>query len=203
MKFYLSSYRIGNQAEKLKSLVPKGKKLGVIPNALDYIEPELRRQSNERCMNDLTDIGINIEMLDLQNYFNRKDELRKKIRELGGIWIKGGNVFVLRQAMRLSGLDIILKTMRRKDFLYGGYSAAGCILSPKLDYLNIVDDPSITPYKDKKIIWEGLGLIDYAFLPHYQSNHPESEKIDKEVQYCKDHKIPFKTLRDGEVIIIE
>ena len=65
-----------------------------------------------------------------------------------------------------------------------------------------MDDPTVTPYPIKKVVWEGLGLIDFAFLPHYKSDHPESEDIDKEVEYCKKHNIPFKTLRDGEVIII-
>lgn len=53
------------------------------------------------------------------------------------------------------------------------------------------------------MIWEGLGLIDYAFLPHYDSDHPESADIDKEVAYCTENQIPFKTVRDGEVILIE
>ncbi|MGD0511186.1 MAG: Type 1 glutamine amidotransferase-like domain-containing protein [Candidatus Micrarchaeaceae archaeon] len=105
--------------------------------------------------------------------------------------------------MKLSGLDKLLKNMKRKDFLYGGYSAGGCVLSPNLKYLQIVDDPTITPYKVKKVIWAGLGLIDYAFLPHYKSDHPESKDINRELAYCKKNKISFRTLRDGEVIIIE
>ncbi len=203
MKFYLSSYKVGNETEKLKKLVPKGKKLGFIPNAWDYVEPEARKQSNEKNMKDLIDLGINVEMLDLQDYFGKKDKLKKKIDELGGVWVRGGNTFVLRQAMKLSGFDDIIRKVTKKDFLYGGYSAGGCVLSPKLDYLQQVDNPKITPYKDKEVVWEGLGLIDYAFLPHYKSDHPESEDIDKEVEYCKAHRIPFKTLRDGEVIVIE
>lgn len=35
MKFYLSSYKIGNETEELKELA-RGKKIGFIPNALDY-----------------------------------------------------------------------------------------------------------------------------------------------------------------------
>jgi dipeptidase E len=203
MKFYLSSFKVGRETEKLKELVPTGKKLGFVPNALDYVDPNPRRESNEKNIKDLTDLGIEVEMLDLQDYFNKQDELRKKIEELGGLWVRGGNTFVLRQAMKLSGLDNILKSMESENFLYGGYSAGACILSPKLDHLQIVDDPTITPYDVKEVVWEGLGLIDYAILPHYKSDHPESKDIDKEVRYCKDNNIQFKTLRDGEVIIIE
>jgi len=203
MKFYLSSYKVGKETARLKKLVPKGKRLGFVPNALDYVDSNARKESNEKNMKDLADLGIGVEMLDLQDYFGKQDRLKKKIEELGGIWVRGGNTFVLRQAMRLSGLDVILKNMKKKNFLYGGYSAGGCVLSPKLDFLQQVDNSKITPYYDKTVVWEGLGLIDYAFLPHYKSDHPESKAIDKEVQYCKDHKILFKTLRDGEVIIIE
>ncbi|MDE1870472.1 MAG: Type 1 glutamine amidotransferase-like domain-containing protein [Candidatus Micrarchaeota archaeon] len=183
-------------------MIPKGTSIGLIPNALDYVKLEIRRERNQKTMKELTDIGISVKMLDLRRYFGKEKELKKKIYDLGGIWVRGGNTFVLRQAMRLSGLDKILKNMKREDFLYAGYSAGGCVLSPDLEYLQNVDDPTITPYRTKKVIWKGLGLIDYAFLPHYKSDHPESEEIDKELEYCKKNGIPFKTLRDGEVIII-
>ncbi len=203
MKYYLSSSHIGSKASKLTRMVPKGKSLGFIPNALDYAEPKIRKERNQAAMKELIDLGISVEMLDLKKYFGKEKELKKKIDALGGIWVRGGNVFVLRQAMKLSGLDKILMKMDRKEFLYGGYSAAGCVLSHNLRYLQIVDDPTITPYSVKEVIWKGLGLIDYAFLPHYKSDHPESKGIAKTVEYCKKNKIPFKTLRDGEVIIVE
>ena len=70
--------------------------------------------------------------------------------------------------------------------------------------LQIVDNPDDKPYKKlQETIWEGLNFLEYMILPHYDSDHPESEDIDKEVEYCKQNNIPFKTLRDGEVIIIE
>ena len=203
MRFYLSSHKLGNETEKLKNLIPSGKKIGLIPNAIDYVEIEERRVRTEQSKNDLRNIGIEVEILDLQEYFDKKEELKKKIKELGGIWVRGGNTFVLRKAMALSGLDNILKNMKRRDFLYGGYSAGGCVLSPKLDHLQNVDKPYDIPYKDKEVIWEGLGLIDFAFLPHYKSDHPESKHVDEDVEYCKKNKISFKALRDGEVIIIE
>lgn len=204
MKFYLSSYKIGDKSDKLKSLVPKGKKLGFIPNALDYVGAEKRIESNEKNMKDLADLGIDVEMLDLQKYFGKKEELKKKISELGGVWVRGGNTFVLRQAMYLSGFDSIIKSIKRNDFLYGGYSAGACVIAPSLKALQQVDNPEIMPYKEsKETLWEGLGILDYIILPHYKSDHPESTDIDKGVEYCKKNKIKYKTLRDGEVIIIE
>lgn len=203
MKFYLSSYKIGKETEKLKQLT-QGKKIGFIPNSIDYVEPKARQESNEKSMKDLSDLGISVEMLDLQDYFGKREELNNKIDSLGGVWIRGGNTFVLRQAMKFSGFDNIIKSINRDDFLYGGYSAGICILAPSLKALQIVDKPDIMPYKEsKETIWEGLGILDYIILPHYKSDHPESADIDKEVEFCEKNKIPFKTLRDGEVIIIE
>lgn len=204
MKFYLSSHRLGRETEKLKKLLPTGKKLGFIPNALDHVGDEARKESNKRAAKDLTDIGIEVEMLDLKKYFNKQEELKKKIDELGGIWVRGGSVFVLRQAMKLSGLDEILIEMDREDFFYGGYSAGGCILSPDFrGWIELVDDPNLFPYGDSEVMFDGLGLIDYAFVPHYRSNHHESEAVEKAVEYLIENKILFKALRDGEVIIKE
>jgi dipeptidase E len=47
-----------------------------------------------------------------------------------------------------------------------------------------------------------LGFVDYSIAPHYRSNHPESAMVEEEVKYLIENKMPYKTLRDGEVIII-
>ena len=52
-------------------------------------------------------------------------------------------------------------------------------------------------------MWDGLGYFDYIFLPHYKSDHKETKLIDNCVEYCNEHNIRYKTLRDGDVIIQE
>lgn len=207
MKLYLSSFKLGYEKETLKEwLASTGKKIGYVPNAFDFLgmPPENRIKHMDFDMNELKSLGFNVEVLDLKGYFGKKDLLHEKLNTLDMLWVSGGNTFVLRQVMRLSGFDeLISELKKRPDFIYGGYSAGCCVLSPTLKSLQIVDDPSNFPYPEiHETIWEGLGLIDYAFLPHYDSDHPESEDIGKEVAYCTENKIPFKTLRDGEVIII-
>lgn len=205
MKFYLSSYEIGNETGKLRGLIPKGK-IGYIPNARDFTgaDPERRAKRNEKDMDSLRNLNLEVELVDLQDYFGKQDELKKKLEELGAIFISGGNVFVLRQSMKLSGLDNILMELREDtDFLYAGYSAAGCVLSPNLKAYEIVDSVD-TPYPEQReIIWEGLGFIDWAFMPHWDSNHPESANVEKTITYCKENNIPYRAIRDGEVIILE
>ena len=106
--------------------------------------------------------------------------------------------------MQLSGFDKILQEMTTSDITYGGYSAAVCVLSPNLKGYHIVDDPNIYPYADnQETEWEGLGLIDWWFAPHFNSNHPESNDINKEIDYYKELNLPYKALTDGDVIIIE
>ena len=202
MKLYLSSFRVGNQAAKLRAFA-SGKLIGLIPNALDYVEAEARAKSNAKGIQEVSDLGIDVEMLDLKEYFGARTELEAKLGSLGGLWVRGGNTFVLRQAMRLSGFDTLVTDMAGADFLYGGYSAGVCVLAPRLEGLQQVDDPTASPYADSPVIWEGLGILDYLVLPHYKSDHPESADVDKEVEYCTREGIPFRTLRDGEVIIIE
>jgi dipeptidase E len=209
MKLYLSSYKLGEQTELLKEwLAGTQKRVGYIPNAFDFTswsDPANRAKHMEFDMNELKGLGFQMELLDLKDYFGKTAELKAKLAELDMLWVSGGNTFVLRQAMRLSGFDQLLGALSaREDFVYGGYSAGCCVLSPTLKGLQIVDDPNDFPYEGcKETIWEGLGLIDYAFLPHYDSDHPESADIDKEVAYCTEQGIPFKTVRDGEVIVVE
>lgn len=207
MKFYLSSYKVGNETDKLKTLIPaNNKKTAYISNALDFSnDAERRKQSEQSDIEQLKPFGLDVELFDLRDYFGKKTELEKKIAEFGVIWVRGGNCFVLRQAMKLSRLDDILKDLLKKeDILYGGYSAGVCVLAPTLKGMELVDDPNVKPYDtQKETIWDGVGILDYTIVPHYKSDHPESRKVDETVEYMEKNKIPFKPLKDGEVIIIE
>lgn len=207
MKLYLSSYKVGCETNYLKQFIAQnGNQIGYIQNATDFVSPNIEKrelQKNEDIKN-LEDIGFVVSPIDLKSYFGKKEALRHLIQNLNGIWVAGGNTFILRQAMMLSGLDELLTSelSLRNSFLYAGYSAGCCVLSPSLDYLQIVDDPNQFPYENiKETIWDGLGIIDFALLPHYDSDHPESEDINKEIEYCIKNKILFLALRDGEVII--
>ena len=207
MKFYLSSFKLGNETEKLKNLIKlTNKKFGYIPNALDFVgaDPARRDKHIEDDMADFRQYGGEIELLDLKDYFSKPDELVKKIDSLGGVYVSGGNTFVLRQAYKLGGMDnVILSQQSRGDFLYCAYSAGVCVLTPSLKTYAITDDANNYPYEQmQEQVWDGLGILDYAFEPHFDSNHPESKSTDIEIKYCVDNKILFKAYRDGEVLII-
>jgi dipeptidase E len=202
MQFYLSSFGLGDQVDALKRMAA-GRTVGFVPNAFDNAEPQIRAERNGARLAELQALGIDVETLDLASYFADPHGLRAAVAKLDGLWIRGGSAFVLRKAMRLSGFDILIHDLLPTDFLYAGYSAGICVLAPRLDGLKHVDDPHAIPYADRDPVWEGLGILDYLILPHFRSNHPESALIDKDVAYCQSEGIPFRTLRDGEVIIME
>jgi dipeptidase E len=152
---------------------------------------------------ELKNLGLSPEEVDLRDYFGRQKELSRKLEHYSAVYVRGGNTFILRRAMAQSGFDKWIKNKNKnKNFVYAGYSAGICVLSPTLHGIELVDNPDVVPGKyNPKIIWEGLNIIDSILVPHYQSDHPESKMVEKEVQYYVKNKIPFKTLHDGEVII--
>ena len=208
MKYYLSSYKIGGEKEvqQLKDLIPINKRTAYISNALDFSDDlERRKQSEQVDIDQLNSIGLEVEHFDLRNYFDQPEKLEKDLRQYGVIWIRGGNVFVLRQAMKLSGFDNVLKKLASEDngILYGGYSAGVCVLAPSLKGHELVDDITKRPYpQQSELIWEGINLIDYAVVPHYKSDHPETELVDRVVEQYEKDGTPYKTLSDGQAIII-
>jgi len=206
MKFYLSSYKLGNETDKLKELIPLNNKTAYISNALDFSNDlERRVQSEKGDIEQLENIGLNVENIDLREYFGKPEELKNKLKEFGVVMIRGGNCFVLMQALKKSGFDKILKDMNinQEDKLYIGYSAGICILGPTLKGIHLMDKPEEKPYGVYEVNYDALGILPEAIVPHYQSDHKESDDATKAVEYLKKNAIPFKTLSDGEVIIIE
>mgnify|MGYP003292152965 CR=1 FL=1 len=110
MKLYLSSYRTGNNIDELlKWKEEHGNKIFVIPNAVDVFSDGERKTSGiqDKCK-DLETLGFETQVLDLRNFFNKKEELVDYIKGVSAFYVIGGNVFVLRVAMKMSGFDEIL-----------------------------------------------------------------------------------------------
>ena len=204
MKLYLSSYKFGNYTEELVKLCPGNKKAGIIMDAVDWGDPERVVKSLKDQMDILKSLGFNPEQIDLRNYFDKSEDLKKHLADFGLVWVYGGNTFVLKRAYEQSGFDKIIKEILLKDeIVYAGFSAGIVLLSKSMKGLEIVDDPKIVPEGYKAdFSWDGLGILDYNIAVHYKSNHPESESMDKEIEYYKENNIPYQTLKDGEVIVI-
>ena len=160
-------------------------------------------EGREREFESLRSLGLSPEELDLRDFFGDLDQLRSFISRFDAVWVTGGNTFILRKAMFQSGFDqILLELSRDVEFLYGGYSAGVCVLTPTLRGINLVDPPEIIPAGyQKETIWDGLNLVPCCIAPHFRSDHPESELIEQSVNFFITNKLPFICLRDGEVLI--
>lgn len=203
MKLYLSSYKLGDKKEELKKwIVEHNNKICLIPNSRDvYPDGERKINGIQEDVKELEDLGFDVTVISLKDYFDNNEELYKILKEFSAFYVIGGNTFALRQAMYLSGFDKYLKLIESNpNYLYAGYSAGICVLAKDLHGLDICDDPKINPY-GIETIWDGLGYFDYIFLPHYKSNHKETKLIDDAVEYCNKNNIKYKTLHDGDVII--
>jgi dipeptidase E len=207
MRLYLSSFRLGNQPRALLELLGAQRRALVIVNSCDLFAAEQRQARVVQEVEALGSLGISAEELDLRRYFSRpgaETELRHLLATRGLIWVRGGNPFVLRRALRASGFDLIVRELLQRDaIVYGGYSAGPAMLTPSLHGIELVDDPVAVPAGyDPTPIWECLGLVPYALAPHYKSDHPESAAIDETVRYFIDQHLLFKALRDGEAIVV-
>ncbi|QJE97952.1 Type 1 glutamine amidotransferase-like domain-containing protein [Luteolibacter luteus] len=203
MHLYLSSFLIGNQGDTLAQLA-RGKTALVVSNALDFSnDAEVLRAKMGRELGGLADLGIPAEPLDLRDYFASQGTLSEKLDAAGMLWVMGGNTFLLRKAMHLSGLDrLIHGKLDDEDFLYGGYSAGACVLSPSLKGIHLADEPEAQSHGyEHPTMWEGLGIIDYYIVPHYRCDHFESESMEAVVDYYRERDLPYRAIPDGEVIL--
>lgn len=203
MKLYMSSYKLGNNTDELKKWIEKhGNKMILIPNSRDVFPDGERLRSGIKKDEDmLREIGFDVTTISLKDYFNNSKQLEIDFSKYNAFFAIGGNSFALRMAMKLSGFDEFLrKQIDNKNFLYGGYSAGICVLSPSLRGLELVDEP-INPYNEENVIYDGLNIIDFVPVPHYKSDHPESHLMDNVVQFLLEKDIRYQTLKDGDVII--
>lgn len=204
MLLYLSSQKFGNNTSVLKEwILNHNNKILLIFNALDAKSKEKIDNNVQEDIKLLEEIGFEVKVVDLREYFEDVEKLKNDFIKYNAYCIMGGNVFILRQAMKYSGLDTFLQDMSRsEDYLYIGYSAGSCILSKDLKVLDIIDEP-VKFYERDEIFYDGLNLINYTFIPHYKSNYHKVKMVDEAVEKCKKENIDFIAVKDGEVIIEE
>jgi dipeptidase E len=203
MRLYLSSFDLGDRPEELVGLTGLARRAAIILNALDN-RPEGRAVWLKEQTDKLVGLGFSVVELDLRSYFGASDQLKGFLSDIDLVWINGGNAFVLRRAMKQSGFDILIKSaVARDEIVYAGFSAAAVIAFDSLKGLELTDDPEDVPSGyDANIVWEGLGFVPFALAVHFKSEHSESESVDREIAFYEATGIPYRTLRDGEALII-
>lgn len=119
--------------------------------------------ANPMCELGWKSLGV----LELTALPSIKDEIwAAAVRESDALLVQGGDVLYLSRWMRESGLADLLPSLR--DTVYVGISAGSMVTAPTFG--ETYDDPN-APF----VIVEGLGVVDFALLPHLDhEHHPES-----------------------------
>jgi dipeptidase E len=208
MKFYLSSYMIGDHADRLLAMVAEPRRMIIVTNALDAIPLEAQLRYARETFDPVryfADAGFDPTLIDLRRYFGRKGELRDVLLRQNVIWALGGNSFVLRRAMRASGFDEVLPALLEAGVVYAGWSAGACVAGDSLRAVATMDAPGVLApgYADAAPIWEGLGLVPFGIIPHWESEHPEAEAAARAVAQAKRSGTSFRALRDGDVLVCD
>jgi len=206
MRLYLSSHHVGDRAGSLLALLGNGKRAALIENALDLYSDdarEMQRREVHDPADELNALGIGVTRLDLRRYFGHPEALETELRGYDLVWVVGGNTFVLRRAMKASGFDDVIIGMLDKDeIVYGGYGAGAVVAAPSLSGMGMFDDIDDIPAGyDAETVWDGLGLIDHAIVPHYRSVHPEAAAAERVTRHLSGKGLRYRALRDGEVIV--
>ncbi|RFU41949.1 peptidase [Actinomadura logoneensis] len=201
MRLYLSSFRTGDRPDLLLALCGEHRDIAVIADALDAEPEETRREGVRREIAALSELGFHATEIDLREYAGPTDDLADELDRFPAVWVRGGNVFALRYAMAASGADVLLTKLVGDDALvYAGYSAGACVLAPSLRGLEACDDPHAAP----ETVWDGLGVLDHAFVPHVGSpGHPESDVLTRLARDYRRQGVPHLALQDGQVLVVD
>jgi len=113
------------------------------------------------------------------------------VEETDALLVFGGDVLYLCRWMRESGLADLLPSLR--ETVYVGVSAGSMVTAPIFG--ETYDDPK-TPF----VIAKGLGLVDFALLPHLDhQDHPESSMANVE-RMAIDVPVPLYAIDDQTAI---
>jgi dipeptidase E len=205
MRLFLSSYRAGQHDNELREFIGKIKQVAVITNAKDYKIPVDRKLKIEENFDYFHSIGLEPTEIDLRPYFH-KPGTESLLKNHNFIWLAGGNVFLLRRALKYTGLDKFLyDQVSKNEIILACESAGAIIMGPTLKYSemdNDEDSPDYIPQGySKKIIWSGLDLVSYVPVPHYKTPDYGAE-IDKYIEHLDKASIPHKEMTDEQAIII-
>ncbi len=113
------------------------------------------------------------------------------VEKADALLVQGGDVMYLCRWMRESGLADLFPSLR--ETVYVGVSAGSMVTAPIFG--ETYDDPQ-TPF----VVAKGLGLVDFALLPHAgHKDHPESS-MDKVERMAAEVPVPTYAIDDETAI---
>jgi dipeptidase E len=119
----------------------------------------------------------------------KKEVWTTTVQQTDALLVFGGDVLYLARWMRESGLADLLPSLHKT--VYVGISAGSMVTAPIFG--ETYDDP---PF----VIDKGLGLVDFALLPHVDHvDHPESS-MDKVEKMAAEVPVPTYAIDDASAI---
>jgi len=202
VNLFLSSYRLGDHANALLTLVPPGR-LALSSNALDGQGERAHAAIFRSERSFFERLGYTVEELDLRRWFGRDDHhaLAAELARFNLVWMSGGNSFGLNLAMKLARFrDALVES----GIAYGGYSAGAVVAGTTLHGVEHCDPIDDFPpdYPSAEVVWDGMRLVDFAIVPHWQATYEEARGTVAMVQELERRGEPYRTLRDDEAIVV-
>jgi len=206
VRLYLSSFRLGDHPEHLVRLIDRPGPVAVVANAMDFAAPDVRQAAVRLELDALAEVGLAAVEVDLREHTDDAAGWLERLDRHPALWLRGGNVFVLRSALQASGADAaIMELVGRDRVVLAGYSAGPCVLGPTLHGLETVDDVTqVERTYGREPVWAGLGVLAHLFVPHVDSPaHPETADCSRLAERYRREHVDHRALRDGQALVVE
>ncbi|WP_430331848.1 Type 1 glutamine amidotransferase-like domain-containing protein [Rhodococcus sp. ACT016] len=216
MRLFLASYRFGAHVDRFVDLVGGPGPISVIANAADAWPPRARESAVVSDVVPLRRLGFSPTEVDLRNFVGRPDRLTDALSGFRSVWVRGGNTFVLRaQLARCGGDEVLRRLLGTDELAYAGYSAGACVMAPSLVGIDSADDPGeVTPVCGIRPRWDGLGLVDFAIVPHCPTTDADmrdpgpdmanpGDESARMIEACRGAGVPYRCLTDDQAIVVD
>ena len=110
VRMYLSSFRLGNDPGVFVRLMGGRRRVLVIANGLDGDDPDTRAELVQDELRRLQEIGMEVEELDLWDYVGSTSSLRDRLQACAAVWLRGGNLFLVRTLLAVTGGDSVISS---------------------------------------------------------------------------------------------
>jgi dipeptidase E len=180
-----------NTADKeLKKLFRKSKPtVGFIPSASDL---ERRYYNDRKAFYGQLDMDLNV-------YFELdigwKPDRLNQLLACDAIHLSGGNTYYFLAWLRKRNMIPVLTQYAATGGVLIGVSAGSILMTPDITTSSICGDELVPGETD----FTGLGLVDFAFVPHYGYGRFTLDGITK---YAKEKQIVVYAARDSGAIIV-
>lgn len=198
MKLLLTSAGLSNPSisKALEGLLGKstqGVKLAFIPTAAN-VEPGDKSWMIDD-LNNFRKAGFEVDIVDISAV--PKEVWLPRLSEAEVLFLGGGNTFHLMHWVKQSGLQEELPSLL-KTRVYAGISAGSCIAGPTI--YNSVQNLFGEKYELE--IKEGIGLVDFQFIPHLNSPYFDRIREENLQEAAKDLTEPVYALDDSSALKI-